>query len=94
MDSSAAESTTIAYLEKALRDLPGVGPKVCEKLQRLDIYRIDHLLLHLPKSYEDRTRTVPLDQLRPNERCQVEGIVKEARVEYFQGASSAGVAGR
>ena len=69
----------------ALLELPGVGPRVREKLGRLGIARIDHLLLHLPRDYEDRTRTVPLDQLRPGERCRVEGVVSGARVELYRG---------
>ncbi|MCY3852521.1 MAG: ATP-dependent DNA helicase RecG [Gammaproteobacteria bacterium] len=71
--------------EAALRALPGVGPRVCEKLARLGIFRIDHLLLHLPRAYEDRTRVISLDALRPNVRCMVEGIVQDARVEFYRG---------
>ena len=69
----------------ALQALPGVGPRVCEKLARLGITRIDHLLLHLPRAYEDRTRLVSLDALRPGVRCMVEGIVQDARVEFYGG---------
>ena len=79
-DSSAPDPAVAA-----LRALPGVGPKVCEKLMRLGISRIDHLLLHLPRAYEDRTRLVPLDALRPGVRCAVEGIVQDARVEFYGG---------
>ena len=69
----------------ALLGLPGIGPRIREKLGRLGIARIDHLLLHLPRDYEDRTRTVPLGELRPGERCRVEGVVLGARVELFRG---------
>ena len=69
----------------ALLGLPGIGPRIREKLGRLGIARIDHLLLHLPRDYEDRTRTVPLGELRPGERCRVEGVVRGARVELFRG---------
>ncbi len=69
----------------ALRALSGVGPRVCEKLARLGITRIDHLLLHLPRTYEDRTQLVSLDALRPGIRCMVEGIVQDARVEFYGG---------
>ena len=69
----------------ALLALPGVGPRIREKLGRLGVARIDHLLLHLPRDYEDRTRTVPLAELRPGERCRVEGVVSRARVELFRG---------
>ena len=66
--------------------LSGVGPKILEKLERLGIYRLEHLLLHLPRDYEDRTRVTPINQLRPGgDRCQVEGVVVDARVEFFSG---------
>ena len=84
-DSSASVSAASGPLAAALRDLPGVGPKVLEKLRRLRVERLDHLLLHLPKGYEDRTRLVPLDALQPGARCMVEGVVQGARVEYFRG---------
>ena len=79
-DSSAPDPAVAA-----LRALSGVGPRVCEKLARLGITRIDHLLLHLPRAYEDRTRLVSLDALRPSTRCMVEGIVQDARVEFYGG---------
>ena len=84
-DSSASDPAAPAPLAAALRDLSGVGPKILEKLRRLRIERLDHLLLHLPKGYEDRTRLVPLDAVQPGQRCLVEGVVQGARVEYFRG---------
>ena len=69
----------------ALRQLPGVGPKVAEKLARLGIVGIDHLLLHLPRDYEDRTRRVPLAELVSGQACRVEGVVCDARVEHYRG---------
>ncbi len=71
--------------EAALTALPGVGPRIREKLARLGITRIDHLLLHLPRAYEDRTRLAPLDALRPGVRCMVEGVVRDVRVESYRG---------
>ncbi len=71
--------------QAALRALSGVGPRVEEKLARLGIHRIDHLLLHLPRNYEDRTRIVPLNELLPEQRCSVMGFVSAARVETYRG---------
>ena len=79
------DSSTPDPAVAALRALSGVGPRVCEKLARLGITRIDHLLLHLPRTYEDRTQLVSLDALRPGTRCMVEGIVQDARVEFYGG---------
>ena len=71
--------------QAALWALPGVGPNVQGKLARLGIHRIDHLLLHLPRNYEDRTRVVPLNALQPNQKCSVIGFVSAVRVETYRG---------
>ena len=80
IDSSAPDPAVAALLA-----LPGVGPQIRGKLERLGIFRIDHLLLHLPRAYEDRTRRLPLNALRPGIRCLVEGVVQQARVEFHGG---------
>ena len=36
-----------------IKDLPGIGPKVLEKLTKLKIKKVSDLLLHLPFRYED-----------------------------------------
>jgi ATP-dependent DNA helicase RecG len=57
--------------------LHGVGNRVAEKLQKLDIYTVQDLLFHLPFRYQDRTRISPLNQLNIGDYAVVEGEVKE-----------------
>ena len=45
--------------------LKGVGPQLRAKLERLGILTVVDLLFHLPLRYQDRTRLVPIGQLRP-----------------------------
>lgn len=59
----------------AVSTLPGVGPKVAEKLAVRGLATVGDLWLHLPRQYEDRTRIVPIRALRGGVPAQVEGTV-------------------
>ncbi len=50
-------------------------------LEKLGLRRDIDLALHLPLRYEDETRITPIAQARDGESVQVEGVVREARVE-------------
>ena len=62
-----------------LSTLPGVGPKVAEKLAVRGLLSVQDLWLHLPLRYEDRTRITPIASLFPGQSAQV-----EARVEAVE----------
>ncbi len=55
------------------------GPQ--RALQRLGLVRDIDLALHLPLRYEDETRLTPIAALRDGESAQVEGLVRETRIE-------------
>ena len=59
-----------------LSTLPGVGPRVAEKLATRGLLSLQDLWLHLPRQYEDRTSLVPIRHLRPGVAAQVEGTVE------------------
>ncbi|MBI1423614.1 MAG: ATP-dependent DNA helicase RecG [Gammaproteobacteria bacterium] len=65
-----------------LNRLKGVGPRVAEKLARLDIHCIEDLLFHLPLRYEDRTRVVPIGSLRAGDSAVVQGEVQLTEIKY------------
>jgi len=48
---------------KSVTTLKGVGPKLAEKLKRLNISSVQDVLFHLPLRYQDRTRLVPIANL-------------------------------
>jgi ATP-dependent DNA helicase RecG len=54
-----------------------VGPRVAERLSKLGIRSVEHLLFHLPHRYQDRTRLVPIGELRAGEEALVEGEIGE-----------------
>ena len=62
--------------------LKGVGPKVAERLQRIQIYTVQDLLFHLPIRYQDRTRIRPVGALRTGEECVVIGTIEHSEVVF------------
>jgi ATP-dependent DNA helicase RecG len=50
-------------------------------MERLGLVRDIDLALHLPLRYEDETRLTPLREAREYDTVQVEGVVRDARIE-------------
>ncbi len=50
-------------------------------LRKLGLARAIDLALHLPMRYEDETRLVPIASLREGETAQVQGVVRDCRIE-------------
>jgi ATP-dependent DNA helicase RecG len=55
--------------------LPGVGPRMAEKLAARGLLDVQDLWLLLPRQYEDRTRLSAIRALQPGVPAQVEGTV-------------------
>jgi ATP-dependent DNA helicase RecG len=51
-------------------------------MEKLGLRRDIDLALHLPLRYEDETRITPIAETREGEAVQVEGVVRDARVEH------------
>ena len=62
--------------------LKGVGPRLAERLQRLNIRTVQDVLFHLPLRYEDRTRIVPMGAVHLGEHVVVQGEVELAEVRF------------
>jgi ATP-dependent DNA helicase RecG len=60
---------------KPVTALRGVGDTLALRLRALGVQTIQDLLFLLPLRYEDRTRVVPLGELRAGQRAAVEGEV-------------------
>ncbi|MDI9246557.1 ATP-dependent DNA helicase RecG [Marinobacter sp. CHS3-4] len=58
--------------------LKGVGKALAQTLAKLGIHSLQDLLFHLPHRYEDRTRLIPMGQLRIGDVGVVEGEVMKA----------------
>ena len=62
--------------------LKGVGPALKTRLERLGIFVLRDLLLHLPLRYEDRTRYVPLHRVKHGEPALFHGEIVEANIAF------------
>lgn len=62
----------------AVTTLKGVGHALADKLSKLGIRSLQDLLFHLPHRYEDRTRVIPMGNLRIGDVGVVEGEVMKA----------------
>ena len=62
--------------------LKGVGPRIADRLQRLNIRTLQDVLFHLPARYEDRTRVTPMGAVQPGQQVVVEGEVDLAEVRF------------
>jgi len=72
-------STPPTGLSSAVAALPGVGPKVAEKLARLSIETVCDLLWHQPLRYEDRGTRQPLSPEHVHESALFEVRIDEVR---------------
>jgi ATP-dependent DNA helicase RecG len=65
-----------------ITSLRGVGDALALRLRALGVETIQDLLFLLPLRYEDRSRVVPLGELRPGQRASVEGEVLLTEVTF------------
>ena len=71
----SALSVPSSVVDLPVSALAGVGVKVAGQLEQMGINRIFDLLLHLPRSYEDRSRLVTINSLQDGQAALVEGRV-------------------
>ena len=61
--------------------LRGVGPALRLRLAGLHLHTVQDLLFHLPLRYQDRTRIVPIGQVRPGQDVMLEAEVFSCDIE-------------
>jgi len=69
-------------LQKSVTELKGVGPKMAENLEKLDIEKVQDLLFHLPLRYQDRTRVYPIGNTQHGQEVMIQGIVEHSEIVY------------
>ena len=66
----------------AVTTLRGVGPKLAERLQKLNIHQVSDLLFHLPLRYQDRTTLTPIGALCIGEEQLTEGVITGSGIRF------------
>ena len=72
----------MATREDPVTALRGVGPQAAKALAKGGIATVGELLLHLPQRYEDRTRFVPLADIKIGQCCLARGQVVKVDAGY------------
>jgi hypothetical protein len=75
-DADAQGRGTVDLQPLPITTLPGVGPRVAEKLAARGLLTLQDLWLQLPRQYEDRTAITPIRLLQPGVAAQLEGRVE------------------
>lgn len=65
-----------------LTTLKGIGAKTRELLMSRGIESVKDLLFHLPNRYQDRTRIIPIGNLRPDDQAVIEGEVVSNQIIF------------
>ncbi len=69
-------------LEEPITVIKGVGPAQSEKLARLGLTTLRDCLFHLPRRYNDKTRSLPMRQISPGQSALVTGRVVSSDVGF------------
>ncbi|MEE9356045.1 MAG: ATP-dependent DNA helicase RecG [Methylococcaceae bacterium] len=67
-------------LSQPVEILPGIGPKAVKQLNKIGLFSIQDLLLHLPFRYQDRTQIKSMQTLKPGETVLVGGKVQSMEI--------------
>lgn len=70
-------NTGIHTVQLPITALSGVGTVLANKLAQLGIVSIFDLIMHLPRTYEDRSRFIPIGQLSHGMHVMVSGVVTD-----------------
>ena len=69
-------------LSDPITSLNGIGPRSQEQLNNIGINKIQDLLFHLPYRYIDRTRLIPLGELKAGADAYLQGEIELTQVRY------------
>lgn len=77
-----SEAQGLSVWDAPLTQLKGVGPKLAEKLTRLNLFTLQDILFHLPHRYQDRTRIASIANLTPGSEITTEGVIQSSRIVF------------
>ena len=65
----------MAQLTDDIQYLKGIGPAKAKLFAALGIHTVEDLLYHYPRTYEDRTKLVPIASLEPGRPACFQAMV-------------------
>ena len=63
------------FLKRDIRYLKGVGPKKQSLFRRIGVKTVEDLLFLVPRKYEDRTKIIPIKDIKPGEFVTIQGRI-------------------
>ncbi len=69
-------------LNQSVTELPGVGKRIAQHLQKLHINTVLDLLFHLPTRYQDRTRIIAIRDTQAGDHCIVQGMIEKTEINF------------
>src|SRR5258708_11095014 len=74
------EIETLRAIKQTVANINGVGPKMAEKLQQININTVEDLLYCFPRRYDDYTQMLPLNQILRDQTLTAHGVVSNSAV--------------
>jgi ATP-dependent DNA helicase RecG len=72
-------------LSTQIKDIAGIGPKRAQALAKLGLSQVEDLLHYYPRAWEDRSRIMPIGQLKEGDRVSVIATVRGASTFRVRG---------
>jgi ATP-dependent DNA helicase RecG len=72
-------------LNAPVRVLPGVGEKIAQTLAGLGLYRLEDMLYHFPRRYDDYSQLKPINRLEYGEETTVLGTIQSIQARPIRG---------
>ncbi len=72
-------------LDTEVQYVKGVGPRLAERLERLGIYTVNDLILHIPTRYEDRREVKKIRDVHAGERATIVARIMDCGIARWGG---------
>lgn len=76
------------FLSDTVENLPKVGPKRKQRLEKLGIFTVKDLLYHYPRRYEDRSIKIPIPKLKDGDMTSGYGEIVRYDKKILRGRKS------
>ena len=71
-------------LKQSVTSLKGIGPKKAALLEKLGIYTLEDMLMHMPRDYQDRRTVCSISELQEDRPVLIQGTVKTIKTDPYR----------